>query len=51
MGGTRGSRSCDSVAVATDGTMLLGEAAVGRDPGVQREASAERTVRAQAQEK
>lgn len=32
--------------------MLLGEVAVGRDPGVQREsASAVRTVRAQAQEK
>lgn len=51
MGDTRWSRSHDSVAMATEGAMVLREPAVGRDRGMQREASAERAVRAQAQEK
>lgn len=51
MGGTRWSTSHDSVATATDGAMVLREPAVGRDHGMQREVLAERTVRAQAQEK
>lgn len=37
--------------MTTDGAMLPGEVAVRRDPGVQREAWTEGTVRAQAQEK
>lgn len=40
-GGAEGGLEAMTIAMATDGAMLLGEAAVGRDPGVQREASAE----------